>query len=177
MSETLRQGDSADFRNLDEIGPPLAKNAPPEGRIKTQMQNRVFKSSMKLSILGCFGIVCVVALPSCVDPYYYGPSHPVTTYYPGHEVPYLPRGYRTEVIYGTTYYSYNGIYYRPRSGRYVVVEPPRGHFAYPPARHGVIRQLPPGCRRIYHHGAYYYQRGDVYYQQRGPGYVIVGRPY
>ena len=39
-------------------------------------------------------------------------------------VTYLPVGYRTVFIGGTTYYEYENVYYQPSSGGYVVVQPP-----------------------------------------------------
>lgn len=132
-------------------------------------------------LLGCFGVAIATLLPSCVDPYVQssGP-HPstVTTVRAGYEVRSLPSGYRTEVIDGSSYYTHNGTYYRPRSGRYVVVEAPRPRYNRPPPRSEVvITRLPRGYRPVEHRGVRYYQVNDVYYQQRGSGYVIVSRPY
>lgn len=131
--------------------------------------------------LGSFALALGALLTSCVDPYVegHGPQHSVTTYSVGYEVGSLPSGYRTEVIDGTSYYNYNGTYYRPRSGRYVVVEAPSSRqSAY--GSHGdqhIITRLPGGYRQVEHRGVRYYQANDTYYQKRGSGYVIVTRPY
>lgn len=133
-------------------------------------------------------------LVSCVDPYAQGPSNrsaSVTTYRAGYEVRSLPSGYRTEVIDGDRYHVHNGTYYRPRSGRYVVVDAPRprdrgrygrsqqdrGYNRSQQGRDVVITRLPRGYRPVTYRGVRYYQVNDVYYQQRGSGYVVVGRPY
>ena len=80
----------------------------------------------KSTFAGCIALGAL--LTSCVDPYAGGPGHTstVTTYRTGYEVRSLPSGYRTETIGGTRYYNHNGTYYQSRSGRYVVVEAPRG---------------------------------------------------
>lgn len=136
----------------------------------------------KKFILSSFALATGALLSSCVDPYYsQGPPQRVTTYSAGYEVRSLPPGYRTEIIGGTQYYNYNGTYYRPRSGRYVVVEAPRhyDHDRYDrydrrePQREVVIQQLPRGYRTVTRNGVRYYQVNDMYYQQRGSGYVIV----
>jgi hypothetical protein len=41
----------------------------------------------------------------------------------------------------------------------------------------IITELPRGYRTINHNGGRYYQNNDVYYQQRGQGYVVVGSPF
>lgn len=119
-------------------------------------------------------------LTSCVDPYA-GPPQTVTTYRTGYEVRSLPPGYRTEVIGGTSYYLHNGTYYRPHSGRYVVVEAPTrqrdNRYYNRSPRSTMVTKLPPGHRVVRHRGTEYYQVQDTYYQRSGPGYVIVTRPY
>lgn len=152
------------------------------------------KTTTKPIILGCLGLALGTMLTSCVDPYYaQGPQHrPSMAYSTGYEVRTLPPGYRTEMIEGTRYYHYNGTYYRPRSGRYVVVEAPRHYssnnrydrydgpsrrYDGPPHRDVVITHLPSGYRVVEHRGTRYYQVQDRYYQQRGSGYVIVGSPF
>lgn len=134
-------------------------------------------------VLGSMALAIGTLLPSCVDPYVqnHGPSHSVTTYHVGYEVSNLPPGYRTEVIGGTNYYNYNGTYYRPRSGRYVVVDAPRPRYESSRPRYDrqevIITKLPRGYRPVEHRGVRYYQVNDTYYQKRGAGYIIVGRPY
>ncbi len=139
----------------------------------------------KQFILSGFALATGALLSSCVDPYYsqnQGPPQRVTTYSAGYEVRTLPPGYRTEIIGGTPYYYYGGTYYRPRSGRYVVVEAPHHYDRYgrhdrydrrEPQREVIIQQLPRGYRTVTRNGVRYYQVNDVYYQQRGSGYVIV----
>jgi hypothetical protein len=41
----------------------------------------------------------------------------------------------------------------------------------------VVRTLPSGARVVTHRGTRYYQSGNVYYQPRGDGYVIVRSPF
>lgn len=129
------------------------------------------------ALFGGIGFAIVTLFSSCVDPYYSqnrGPSHHVTDYRTGYEVRTLPSGYRTEVIDGTQYYSHNGTYYRSRSGRYTVVEPPHRYNRSPRYQEEVVvRQLPRGYRVVNHHGVRYYKVHDTYYQQRGSGYVQV----
>jgi hypothetical protein len=147
-------------------------------------------STRKPLLLGLFGIAVATLLSSCVDPYAqnqgYSQQQVTTTYRTGYEVRSLPSGYRTEVIGGTQYYNHNGTYYRPRSGRYVVVEAPRpSRDAYSRSdrydrRDGhvtVIRTLPRGYRTVTHRGTRYYQANNTYYQQQGSGYVIVRSPF
>lgn len=136
-------------------------------------------SSPAAKLTALFGFVTVAALTSCVDPYYAGPPATaqlttVTTYRPGYEVRALPAGYQTEVISGSRYYRHGDTYYRPRSGRYVVVEAPRQRTAQ---RESVIRRLPPGYRVTTHQGVRYYQVDNSYYRQRGTEYISVERPY
>lgn len=147
------------------------------------------KTTRKPLLLSLFGVAVATLFSSCVDPYVQHHGHPhqtVTTYRIGYEVRTLPSGYRTEVIGGTQYYYHNGTYYRPRSGRYVVVEAPRssrdGYNRYDryDSRRGqvtVIRELPRGYRTVTHRGTRYYQHNNVYYQQQGSGYVIVRSPF
>ncbi len=137
----------------------------------------------------------------CVDPYYAGGGGVAvtsTTYRPGYSVTTLPSGYRTEVISGTSYYHHGDVYYRPQGRGYVVVESPHRHHDgnRPGGRdrdrdgrpdryeshgdyHGerVIRQLPNGYQTVTHRGTRYYRAGDVYYQSRGEGYIIVRSPF
>lgn len=137
-------------------------------------------------LLGSLAIAVGTLLPSCVDPYVQGrgPQQSVTSYSIGYEVGSLPSGYQTEVIDGSNYYNYNGTYYRPQSGRYVVVEAPRSHretYRSSDGRGGgrrevVITNLPRGYRQVERRGVRYYQVNDTYYQKRGSGYIIVNRP-
>jgi hypothetical protein len=134
------------------------------------------------TVLSFASLALGTLLSSCVDPYAggYGPQATATTYRAGYEVRSLPPGYRTEVIGGTSYYNHNGTYYRPRSGRYVVVEAPRqrvDRYRHNGHTDVVVTKLPPGYRVVKHRGSQYYQVRDTYYQRRGTGYVVVTRPY
>ncbi len=132
--------------------------------------------TVRLSVLGSFALAAGALLSSCVDPYYsqsQGQPQRVTTYSAGYEVRTLPSGYRTEVIGGTRYYNHNGTYYRSRSGRYVVVEAPRRYDRPPVHREVIVQRLPRGYRTVNRGGVRYYQANNVYYQQRGSGYVVV----
>ena len=138
----------------------------------------------KSLLLGGLGLAAGLLQTSCVAPYVEarGPAGTVTTYQAGYETRSLPPGYRTELIGDQSYYSHNGTYYRPRSGGYVVVEAPvtrsRRDGYNPGGREQVIiTELPRGYRTINHNGGRYYQNNDVYYQQRGQGYVIVSSPF
>jgi len=132
-------------------------------------------------VLGTLAIVFGTALPSCVDPYAYGTAQqrpspayaPAPVYRTGYEVRTLPPGYRTEVISGNRYYTSNGVYYRPRSGRYVVVDAPRRTVV----KEVYVRELPRGYRVVERGGRQYYTVRDTYYERRGGGYVVVNRPY
>jgi len=139
-------------------------------------------------------------LPSCVAPYdsHGQTSATRTSYQPGYRVNSLPSGYRSEVISGGTYYYHNGVYYRPQSNGYVVVDAPRTSRYYTEydRQHGsdkyrssnnyrdqrndsvrVITHLPSGYRVVNHGGIQYYQSGGTYYRREGSGYIVVSRPY
>ncbi|NQX00535.1 hypothetical protein HQ447_07725 [bacterium] len=148
-------------------------------------------SIIKSLLLGGAGLTGATLLSNCVDPYgpAYGSQQRVTTYHAGYEVRSLPPGYRSETIGGTRFYSHNGTYYQPRSGRYVVVEAPR-HYSdrnysdrnysgrpNPYRDRQIITELPRGYREVNYRGNRYYHSNDVYYQHRGSGYVTVTRPY
>ncbi len=130
----------------------------------------------KSLVLGSLGLAIAAMLPSCVATYPATGSANVSV---GYEARTLPYGYRSEVISGTTYYVHNGAYYRPRGGRYVVVQAPRPvvytHGNHPNST--IITRLPSGYRVVNYRGARYYQSRGVYYQLRGTGYVVVTRPY
>ncbi|MES2923257.1 MAG: DUF6515 family protein [Verrucomicrobiota bacterium] len=130
-------------------------------------------------LIGSLALAFGSLLSSCVDPYAHGsvPHQTVTTYHPGYEVRTLPPGYRTEYIGGSNYYVHNGTYFRPRSGKYVVVEAPRTRYNRPSGHNeAIVTELPRGYRVVEYDGTRYYRVNDTYYQQRGSGYVRVGRP-
>ena len=61
------------------------------------------------------------------------------------------------------------------AGGYVVVDSPYGMSGSTGVN--VIRELPSGYRVVTHGGNRYYRAGDVYYQQRSGGYVVVANPF
>ena len=151
------------------------------------------------------GVVTCMILGSCVFPYddynSYGSGYS-TTYRPGYRVSSLPYGYRSESISGSTYYYYDGYYYRPRSGGYVVVDAPRNSRYYDdysrrqrmspsrrdyrelPDRHDrrydrgeILSRLPEGHRVVNYRGVSYYQVGSRYYRRQGDVCVITSRPF
>lgn len=142
-------------------------------------------SILKLSIATCLAIASASLLSSCIDPNYAVGGPPQSgygnPYQTGYSVRTLPPGYRTE-RYGNSDYYYSGSnYYQRRANGYVVVEAPRhrdsGHRDSGYRDHdGMIMRLPPGARMINHSSGRYYQSGNVYYQQRGNGYVVVQFP-
>lgn len=141
--------------------------------------NNLMKTSLKKPlVLGCLGLAIASMLPSCVEAgvRVHGP-HASTTVSVGYETAALPVGYRTEVVGGTSYYVHNGVYYRSRGGRYVVVTAPHAAYVHGSHRDVVVTRLPSGYRVVTHHGVRYYQSGGVYYQQRGSGYTVVARPF
>lgn len=119
-------------------------------------------------ILGSFALAIATLLPGCVAPY---PAVQASSVSIGYEVRSLPSGYRTEVVGGTRYYVHEGHYYRSRSGRYVVVEAPRGRYA--PSRQVYIDRLPPGYRVVRRGGQQYYFANNRYYQKSGARYLAV----
>ena len=142
-------------------------------------------------------------LSSCVVPYdsggvYGSATVTTTTYQPGYRITSLPRGYRSEVISGNSYYYHDGAYYRRDSNGYIIVDAPRTSRyyndyerrrsssnyrttdGYRDQRHDsvrVITRLPSGYRVVNHGGTRYYQAGDQYYLRQADGYTIVSRPY
>lgn len=164
------------LRPFRDIGPLFARKKTSSGENRINHYKHMKTLLVKPLVLGCLGLAITSMLPSCVDARagYRGPQASVSV---GYEARTLPIGYRTEVIGGTSYYIHNGVYYRPRSGRYVVVEAPRPAYIRGSHRDVIITRLPSGYRTVTHRGVRYYQAGSVYYQQRGTGYVVVGRPY
>jgi hypothetical protein len=95
----------------------------------------------------------------------------------GHNHYYPSRGY----IYGTlpvgaisvgfgggNYFFQGGVWYRPYSGRYIVVQPPLGIY---------INTLPSDYATVWVAGMPYYYADDVYYNVApGRGYVVVAAP-
>ncbi len=148
------------------------------------------------TLLAASALTVGLSMTSCVTPYDAYGTTTVTTYSSGHRVNSLPRGYRTEIIGGNTYYYNDGNYYRSRSGGYVVVDPPRSSRYFDEYdRHrnhnhrrgnrrdhrndnvNVITRLPNGYRTVTVRGDTYYQHRDRYYRRHGNGYVTVNSPF
>ena len=95
----------------------------------------------------------------------------------GHNHYYPSRGF----VYGTlpvgavsigfgsgNYFFHGGVWYRPYSGRYIVVQPPLGIF---------LPVLPSDYATVWVAGVPYYYADDVYYNVApGRGYVVVAPP-
>ncbi|PKN52780.1 MAG: hypothetical protein CVU55_06040 [Deltaproteobacteria bacterium HGW-Deltaproteobacteria-13] len=89
--------------------------------------------------------------------------------YPAHGESFrsLPRDYRMVRHGHSRYYTYNGVWYRPYGGQYVVIAPPFGLF---------VPFLPLFYTTIWLHGIPYYYANDTYYTQAEGGYVVVEPP-
>jgi len=96
----------------------------------------------------------------------YGHNH----YYPSRGYVYgsLPVGAVSIGFGGGSYFFHGGVWYRPYSGRYIVVEPPLGIY---------LPVLPPDYATVWVGGAPYYYADGVYYNVApGRGYVVVAAP-
>lgn len=91
-------------------------------------------------------------------------------YYPprGHVVPVLPGG-SIGITFGPgSYFFHGGVWFRPWTGRFVVVVPPQGI---------VVPLLPPAYATLWIGGVpYYYANGVYYAPMPGQGYVVVAPP-
>lgn len=89
--------------------------------------------------------------------------------YPAHGQSFrtLPRDHRMIMHGHSRYYTYNGVWYRPYSGRYIVAAPPFGLF---------VPFLPLFYTTIWMQGTPYYYANDTYYTQSEGGYVIAEPP-
>jgi hypothetical protein len=121
--------------------------------------------------------VTALTLTGCV---YETRSYPYVTetvetqHRPGYVIQTLPSRHQVEVISGTRYYHHDGVYYRPHSSGYVVVDPPHRTVT----RSGtIVRTLPPGYRSIVHGGTRYYVHGSTYYRPHGSSYLVVQSPF
>ena len=91
-------------------------------------------------------------------------------YYPSRGYVYgaLPIGAVSVGFGGGNYFFHGGVWYRPYSGRYIVVQPPLGIY---------INTLPPDYATVWVGGLPYYYADDVYYNVApGRGYVVVAPP-
>ena len=96
----------------------------------------------------------------------YGHNH----YYPARGFVYgtLPLGAVSVGFGGGNYFFHGGVWYRPYSGRYIVVAPPIGIF---------LPVLPPTYATIWVGSTPYYYADGVYYNTYpGQGYVVVAPP-
>ena len=96
----------------------------------------------------------------------YGHNH----YYPSRGYVYgsLPVGAVSIGFGGGSYFFHGGVWYRPYSGRYIVVEPPLGIY---------LPVLPPDYATVWVGGVPYYYADGVYYNVApGRGYVVVAPP-
>jgi hypothetical protein len=92
-------------------------------------------------------------------------------YYPrhGHFVPRLPPGYRPYFFRGRPYYLYDGIWYSPGRGGFIVVRPPLGMY---------VSALPPYRTTVWLSGAPYYYADETYYRwaEQSNTYEVVAPP-
>ena len=96
----------------------------------------------------------------------YGHNH----YYPSRGFIYgtLPIGAVSVGFGGGNYFFHGGVWFRPYSGRYIVVQPPLGIY---------LSVLPVDYATIWVGGLPYYYADGVYYNQApGQGYVVVAAP-
>lgn len=76
----------------------------------------------------------------------------------------LPRRARVVRYNGIAYHYYDGVYYQKRSGRYVIVNVPRG------VR---VKRIPGSYRRIAFNGVTYFYAKGIFYQKVGVYYQTV----
>ena len=96
----------------------------------------------------------------------YGHNH----YYPSRGFVYgtLPVGAVSVGFGGGNYFFHGGVWFRPYSGRYIVVQPPLGIF---------LPVLPSDYATLWVAGVPYYYADSVYYNVApGRGYVVVAAP-
>jgi len=79
----------------------------------------------------------------------------------------LPPGHRVVVFGKTRYFFFDGVWYLPRGGRFLIVAPPIGL---------VVPFLPPYYTTVMIGGAPYYYANEVYYTAAPGGYVVVAPP-
>ena len=96
--------------------------------IKTENTNIPITSANKLitSIIAASGAALCLLLTSCIIPVEDTRGLRIyTTYELGYRISSLPLGYRTENIFGRTYYYHDGSYYRRDSDGYRITDAPR----------------------------------------------------
>lgn len=81
----------------------------------------------------------------------------------------LPLGYLALTVAGLSYFYYDGLFYQPYSGGYVVVNPPIG---------AVVYRLPLGYHTYWYGPHVYYYAGGAYYQwlPSQSAYMVVQPP-
>jgi hypothetical protein len=79
----------------------------------------------------------------------------------------IPRDHHIVVHSGVRYQFYNGIWYRPHRGSFVVVAPPLGLF---------VPFLPPYYATIWVGGIPYYYANNIYYTHCKNGYKVIAPP-
>ena len=85
---------------------------------------------------------------------------------PAQPVTVLPPGYATVTYRKASFYFSAGVWYRKRSGRFVVVRPPVGI---------AVQALPPTATSVVIAGTPYYYANETYYVA-GPGGYVVAQP-
>ena len=90
----------------------------------------------------------------------------------------LPVGYRPYRYMGVSYSFYNGFYYRPYSGAYIMCRPPAGFVITAVALRTVV--LSPVIFNptvvVYRQPQYYYSQGTFYVRKSSTEYRVVGPP-
>lgn len=97
------------------------------------------------------------------------PPAPVYKHYykPGYRVNPLPHGHTRLFINKTPYYFFDGYFYQPSRGGYVVVDAPIG---------AIVAALPLLHHILHWRGEPYYIVGNTFYRRHPRGYVVVPDP-
>jgi Family of unknown function (DUF6515) len=95
--------------------------------------------------------------------YHHDRSYPVR----GQHFKTLPPGHRSVPFGPNRYYFFNGAWFRPWGGRFLVVAPPFGL---------VVSFLPPFYTTLIVGGVPYYYADEVYYRDVPGGYMVVAPP-
>ncbi|MDE1921684.1 MAG: YXWGXW repeat-containing protein [Candidatus Omnitrophica bacterium] len=101
--------------------------------------------------------------PVYYNGYYRWHDHP----HWGVRVRFLPAGHVTVWVGWHRYYYYDGLYYRPVNGGYVVCQPPAGAY---------VRGIPSDFQPAVINGVTYYTDNGVYYILTPHGYKVVAAP-
>lgn len=97
--------------------------------------------------------------PAPAFPHYYRPGYRIG--------PPLPRGASRIVVDRSDYYFYDGFFYRPQRGGYLIVDAPVG---------AIVATLPRLHHRLTSRGVLYFVVGNTYYRQHPRGYIVVENP-